>query len=423
MDHAKNEAVEKEVRRHLQLVVPLSEMIRGHLHEFVIARGMEALEVLLEQERAELCGPRYGRGRESAGYRAGTAPSSLVMGGRKVTVRRPRVRGAEGEMNLPSWEHFSGEDPLTDRTMEQMMVGVSTRKYDRSLETTDAKTKSRSTSKSSVSRRFVAATEEQLRQWFHRDLRGIPFCAFIIDGIHIHDHVVLIAIGLDENGDKHPVGLWMGATENATVCREMLAELVERGVDPLRSYLFVIDGSKGLRKAIRDMFGDRALVQRCQVHKRRNVKEHLPKSMQASVDQVMREAYRSDSSATAKRRLTALASQLEDEHPHASRSLLEGLDETLTIVDMGLRPSLRRTLSTTNPIENVNGRMRDHLRRVKRWRDGKMVLRWVGAALKEIQKSFRKMVGYRDLPKLVAALRRNDLRFEDPRFDQEEHVA
>jgi transposase-like protein len=398
----------REAQTTLQLVMPLAAVVREELREFVIGQGMAALAVMLEEDRSRLCGPAYERGHGSGPRRAGSAQGELVMGGRRVRVKRPRVRDEDGEVMLSSWQEFASEDPLHDRALDQMMVGVSTRKYERSLEPLSADVEERGTSRSAVSRRFKAITEKRLEELLSQDLRDLPIAAIMIDGIHIDDHVILIALGIDEGGTKHVLGLWEGATENHKVCLSLLNNLVRRNLDVQRSTLFVIDGSGALRKAIRMVFGDYALMQRCQVHKVANVRDHLPKEMHQSTRKAMRDAYQASSVAAAKTRLLALAKQLATEHPGAAASLREGLDETLTVKGMGLTKSLEQTLSTTNPIENLNGGVRDVSRRVKRWRGGSMILRWVAAAALDRQKSFRRLRGYKGMPAFVAFLRRND---------------
>jgi len=210
---------------------------------------------------------------------------------------------------------MANEDPLEARAVEQMVLGVTTRKYMRSLEQIPEEVPQSGTSRSAVSRRFKAATKRQLREMLNADLSGLSIVAVMIDGIHIEEHVVLIALGIDEDARKHVLGLWEGATENSGVCTTLLTELVRRGLDSQRSTLFVIDGSKALRKAIRDVFGERAVVQRCQVHKRRNVLDHLPEERHVAVGKAIRDAYRSASASAAKKRLQALASQLQESHP------------------------------------------------------------------------------------------------------------
>lgn len=405
----------------LQMVVPLAEFMRLELREFVFEKGMEALALMLEEDRVSLCGPAYAR-KVGGAKRAGSTPGRLVMGGRRVTVRKPRVRDEQGEVELPSWSQLAAEDPLTERATEQMLIGVSTRKYARSLEGTSKDVVESGTSRSPVSRRFKAATAKQLTKLLESDLSELPLVAVMLDGIYVDDRVVLVALGVDEDAKKHVLGLWEGATENASVCKALLNNLVRRGLDAQRSLLFVIDGSPALRKAIRLVFGQRALIQRCQVHKRRNVLDHLPEELHASAGKAISDAYRSPNPKAAKKRLQALANQLEADHPCAARSLREGLDDTLTAKAMKLPKALERTLSTTNAIENLNGGVRRITRRVTRWRDGTMVLRWTAAALLEHAKGFRRLRGYRGLPKLIAALRGNDRRL-DGDVDHQVEVA
>ncbi len=406
--------------RSQQRALHLAALVRRNLYAFVISEGMKALDVMLEQDRAVLCGPAHGKGGPDDPVRWGHADGRLVMGGQRVVVRKPRVRQSGKEVTLPSWAEFAEEDPLDERTLEQLVIGVSTRGYKRSIEPLPEELGAHGTSKSAASRRFVGTTKRKLDTWLQSDLSALKIVAIMLDGICVDDHIVLVALGIDETGRKQPLGLWLGATENAKVCGELLDNLLERGVDPQRPYLFVIDGSKALRKAIRDRFGKRTLVQRCQEHKRRNVLRHLPKKLHAMVSKTMRDAYKSKSRATAKRRLLQLVSHLDDEHPDAAASLKEGLDETLTLKDMNLSASLERTLSTTNPIENLNGTIRRVSRRVKRWRDGKMVKRWIAASVLEAQRGFRKLRGHKSMPALIAALQRTE---QTDRIDDEEAAA
>jgi putative transposase len=390
-DNAKKKvSVEEET-----LPLRMASFMREGLREFVLAAGMSALALMFEQDRTELCGPRYRHDDKRRNVRAGKTRGELVLGGRKVIVDRPRVRSVEGqEVALPSWAEFAKNDPLMERVVEQMLVGVSTRRYERSLEAVPEELEQRGTSKSAVSRRFVAATESKMNEWLTRRLDAIDLVCLMIDGVHVHEHVVLVALGIDAEGDKHVLGVRMGATENATVTSELIADLVERGLRTERPLLAVIDGSKALRKAIRDAFGEHVIVQRCQVHKMRNVIDHLPESMHANVRATMRQAYRSRDAKRAKKQLENLARALRSDHPDASRSLEEGLDETLSVMELGLPRQLERVLSTTNAIENLIGRARDTTHRIKRWRDGEMVLRWMITAVQDASTRFRKVMSY-----------------------------
>ncbi len=408
-----NRGTKREATRIVQLVLPTPEALRGTLNDLVVGAGLAALVAMLEVDREEACGPRYRHDAGRAASRTGHADGELSLGGRRVRVRRPRVRTTDGhEVTLPTWKALAGNDPLRGRAVEQMLVGVSTRKYERSLEPMPPGVVSRGTSRSAVSRRFVEATQARIDEMVSRDLGALSLVAVMIDGLNVGEHTVLIALGIDEQGEKHVLGLREGATENSAACTALLAQLRDRGLRTDRTLLFVIDGSKALRKSVRDVFGNRALVQRCQVHKVRNVEEHLPERERARVTAVMRGAYRSQDLRHAKRVLEGLARQLERRHPSAAESIREGLDETLTVLGLGLTDSLLRTLATTNPIENLNGLVRYRIRRVRRWDGGAMVLRWLVASLDDAAKGFRRLRGHKQIPKLLAALRAHDAKLD-----------
>lgn len=403
---AKKKAVKKEIAEVVQLGLP--GVVQQGLREVIFDEGMQVVLAMLEEERTAFCGPRYRHDPERRARRHGHADGELVLGGRLVSVRRPRVRDVRGEITLPSWSAFSERDPLSERAVEQMIVGVSTRKYARSLEPVDRKLKTRGTSKSAVSRRFVAKTEARLKAWLARDLSTIDLAVLMIDGLHVEDHVLLVALAIDADGNKHVLGIREGATENSTSCNALLSDLQERGLRTDRAILAVLDGSKALAKSVRAVFGSRVRIQRCQAHKVRNVVDQLPESMRTSVRQVMRQAYRSKNAKRAKQQLENLARRLSNDHPGATASLEEGLDETLTVMAFDLPEWLERTLSTTNAIENLIGSARDLSRRVKRWRDARMIVRWIATACIEAEKRFHRVRDHRGLKRLVAALRSGD---------------
>lgn len=389
----------------------LGQVLRADLRAFVIAAGMAALGEVLEQERTEACGPRYAHLPAREARRAGAAPGELILGGRRVAVRRPRARTVTGtEVALPSWEAFGAEDPLDTRAVEQMLVGVSTRRYERSLEAVSPEVATRGTSKSAVSRRFVAATEREMGTWLGRDLGALDLVVLMLDGIHIAEHVLLVAIGVDTIGGKHVLGVREGATENATSCTALLTDLRDRGMRTDRTILAVLDGGKALARAVRDVFGTKVLIQRCQVHKRRNILDELPEEVRPSVAQVLRDAYGSRDAARATKMLTNLARRLRVEHPSAAASIEEGLDETLTVMRLGLPKKLERQLSTTNAIENLMGAVRRLASRVKRWRGGKMILRWVVTAVADAASRFRRITGAKEgMAQLRLALASHDV--------------
>jgi putative transposase len=291
------------------------------------------------------------------------------------------------------------EDPMDARTMEQILAGVSTRHYERSLEPLPEGLRQHSVDRSSVSRRFVATAKKHLAERLAESLTGWDFPIVMLDGTALGDHVLVVALGIDNTGEKHVLGLVEGTTENEIVCRHLLADLVDRGLAVERARLFVIDGGKGLRKAVRGVFGAWALVQRCQIHKLRNVIEHLPKSKQAWISASLRKAWEATTVDAARTRILGLARQLEQPHPSAAASLREGLDETLTIILLGLTGALRATLRSTNPIENLNGSLKRLTKRVKRWRGGTMALHWAAAGLLDAERR-------KALPALLDALQK-----------------
>ena len=393
--------------RHLPLVDLLVDT-RTELFELAMRSGLGVFAVMLEQDRTAICGPRYAHEPDRAASRAGTTLSEVVLGGRKVAIQRPRARTAAGEVILPTFQTMAQTDPLDRRVVEQMLVGVATRQYARSLEPLGVDVESRGTSKSAVSRRFVAKTRAQLETWQAMPLDHLHLAGLLLDGVHVGEHCLIVALGITEDGSKHALGIWEGSTENATVCQSLLSNLQSRGLHTERSLLVILDGSKALRKAVRETFGDAAVVQRCQIHKLRNVLDHLPERQRPWVKAIVQRAYRSGEVATAKRLLQDLARRLETDHPSAAESVREGLEETLTILSLGLSESLRRSLSTTNAAESLISRTRHVKRNVKRWRGGQMVLRWVAAGVLEAVKGFRRLKGHKDMPKLIAALRARD---------------
>jgi transposase-like protein len=396
-----------------QLMLPLllaMDATKKGLLSFVQQMGMVVLSELLATEAAQIAGPKgkHIEGRTHHHWGTGTTP--VCFGGRNVSLPHPRVRtrgkGRGGEIALPSIEALRDGDPMSERVVEQVALGVSTRGYERSLEPIDESIETRGASKSNASRALIDATTEKLAQFVSRKLDDVDLVAMFIDGIEFAGHSVLIALGVTIDGTKTPLGIWAGSTENTVVVTELLSNLVARGLRVDASMLFVIDGGKAIRKALRDVFGDRAIIQRCQVHKARNVRDHLSEARRAYVAKQMRDAYDSTTAATAKKKLMQLASWLDSNgEDGAAASLREGLDETLTVMRLNLPASLRRTFATTNAIENMNGSLRRIARNVKRWKDEKMIRRWVALGIAEAQKGFRRVKGYVNMPSLVAAIR------------------
>src|SRR5579864_2560436 len=407
-----------------QLWLHLPGMVREALYDTVIGAGLACVDEVLEMERVALCGERYEHLADRQALRAGHVASSLVLGGRRVAVQRPRARSVAGrELGLPSWREWSARDPLEQRAVEQRVLGVSTRGYARSLEPLPEAVAIRGISKSAVSERFVYGTERKLAELMSRELGQLRVVALLIDGVHFGEHVVLTAVGVDEHGDKHVLGLREGATENAAAVRTLLADLVERGLDTNRALLIVIDGAKALHQAVVEVFGAHGLIQRCREHKKRNVTDALPERLRATVRSAMNQAYATRDTKRARRLLDGLARRLEHQHPGAAASLREGLDETLTVMGLGLPENLERVLSSTNLIENLFSRVREIGRRVRHWQSGTMVLRWTAAGVLEAERGFRKLTGYRAMPALVAALRAHDTNSARPGVDETEKAA
>jgi len=370
-----------------------------------VEAGKQVLEAMMEEDRERVCGARWGHDPERRAVRMGSVPGEITLGGRRIGIRRLRARSVQGEeVRLPSFRWAADRDPLHRRTMEAVAIGVSSRRYARSLEPLPPAIEERSTAKSSVSRRFVARSTTVLDEWLGRSLAEIELAAVMIDGIFLDARCVLIALGVDTQGRKHVLGLHEGSTENAAVAGHLLGDLIERGLDASKAMLFAIDGGKGVRSAIRKHWGDRAFIQRCQVHKRRNVAEHLPAHARSRVMAAMTQAYESADYSKAKVLLDRLVASLERAHPGAAASLREGMDETLTLQRLGITGPLYRTLRSTNAIENLNGSVASFTSNVKRWQGGKMVLRWIGSALHEAKAHFRSVRGHADLPNLVRAM-------------------
>ena len=383
--------------------------VRASFERFCLTAGIATLATMMEEDAARLCGPRYGRAEAKAGHRWGKTKGKVGFHGGKVEIERPRLRDFAGkEQAVPSWEAAVAEDWLGKWAMNQMLINVATRKFARSVRLPEGDVPAAAgagLSKSAVSRRFVALSAARMKEWMASDLPGLDLLVIQIDGIHMDEELILVAaIGVDANGDKHPLGLIEGATENAATVQALIDNLVERGLDPAVPRLFIIDGAKALSKAIRRTFGRTTAIQRCQVHKARNIMERLPKSLHASVRRVLRQAWELDDADKAEKLLRNLAQRLERDGSGIAGSILEGIDEILTVTRLGLPKELRRSLACTNIIENVMGTVRRVCRNVKRWRSAAMAMRWTAAALQEAAKGFRRLKAYKQLPALRAAL-------------------
>ena len=405
-------------KREMLVEVPLPmvevwEEMQAQVEQLTGQAGLRIISAILENEVTRRVGPSHQPGPESGAVRWGRQPGYVVFGGRKVGIERPRVRTRKGqEVELDSYTRLQHDGRRQRAVREGIVAGLTSRNYRRAVQSV---VEGYGIEKSSVSREFVAASAAQLQELCEKKLEDLDLVAILIDGIHLGKQVLVVALGIAISGRKQVLGLWQGATENTTVVKELLEDLVARGLNPDRRYLFVIDGAKALRAGIERVFGKRAEVQRCQIHKRRNVKEHLPKSAQGDTDRRIRNAYAMVDYTAAKAELEKIFRQLERINPSAASSLEEGLEETLTVHRLGVGGLLRQTLASTNPIESCFSIVEKVARNVKRWRAGDHALRWTATGLLEAEKKFHKVKGYRQLESLQRKL--------DPSLTQQEQVA
>lgn len=394
-------------RKELALSVPLPlvevwEELQPEVEQLTGLAGLQIIRAVIEDEVTRRVGPRYHPAGERGGFRWGQQPGYVVFAGQKVAVHRPRVRTREGqEVELETYARLQHDGRRQRAVREGIVAGLTSRNYQRAVQSV---LDGYGIRKSSVSREFVQASAAQLKKLCERNLAELDLLAILIDGIHFGKQVLVVALGIDSSGKKHVLGLWQGATENTAVVKDLLEDLVTRGLPPERRYLFVIDGAKALRAAIERVFGERAEVQRCQLHKRRNVAEYLPKGAQADYDRRIRNAYAMTGYAEAKAELQKIFRQLERVNPSAAHSLEEGLEETLTVHRLGVGELLRRSLANTNPIESCLSTVERVARNVKRWHAGDQALRWTATGLLEAEKKFRKVKGFRELPALQRKL-------------------
>ena len=373
--------------------------------------GLGVLHELLETEVCGVVGPKGKHIPDRAAVRHGHDDGEVTLGGRRVPVSRPRARTADGEreVGMATYAHFAARDRLTDVMLERMLAGVSTRRYARTGEPVGVGVDevARSTSKSAVSREFVSRTRENLIELMSRPLDDLRLAVLMLDGIDLKGRCCVVALGIDSDGVKHPLGLWDGSTENATVATTLLANLVDRGLDVEQGVLVVIDGAKALRKAVRDVLGTHTPVQRCVRHKERGVLAHLPERDRPLVRRRLRAAWALEDHDRALDQLRALADELARGHPGAAASLREGMAETLTVTRLGVRGRLKRTLASTNPCESMIETVRRVSRNVKRWHNGDMCLRWTAAGMLEAERQFRRIIGHTELATLAVAIERD----------------
>lgn len=396
-----------------EVVVSLAEIAgvaKEGLLALAVGTGLSVLHELMEHEVTEVVGTKGRHDADRVAKRHGQTPGEVTLGGRRLPVSRPRVRTQDGaaEIGLRSYVHFASRDLLAGVVLERMLAGVSARRYARTQEPVgrEIAKRSRSQSKSAVSRAFVERTRSSLQELLARRLDGLELAALLIDGIELDEVCHVVALGITREGTKVPLGLWEGSTENATIATALLADLQERGLRLEAEILCVLDGAKALRKAVRQVVGERTPVQRCVRHKERNVLGHLPDRERPWMRAKLRQAWSEPDHERALQALKALAAGLDKTSPSAAASLREGMEETLTVTRLGVSGALKRTLESTNPVESMIEIVRSTQRNVKRWRSGDMRQRWTAAGMLEAERHFRRVKGHRDLAKLTAAIHR-----------------
>ena len=394
-----------------QIQLSLGEIV-GDVREGLLALsvrvGLAVLAETMEWEVDRVVGPKGRHDRERVAKRHGHTRGEVTLGGRRVSVSRPRVRSADGreELGLESYGEFSSRDLLSEVVSERLLAGVSTRRYRRTQEPVGREVEDdcRSTSRSAVSRAFIRRARTALQELLARRLDRLELVALMIDGLELDERCHVVALGVTIDGTKVALGLWEGSTENTTTVTALLADLQERGLGFDQPILCVIDGAKALSKAIRAVIGNHTPIQRCVVHKTRNVCDQLPKDQRPWVRAKLRAAWAEEDYAKALASLRALARALQHQHPAAAASLTEGLPETLTVTRLGIGGRLKRTLQSTNTIENLFSRVRRTQLNVKRWHGGDMRQRWTAAGILDAERNFRRIKGRDQLARLAAAL-------------------
>lgn len=400
----------------VQLCLPIAEILaaaRESLESALGEIGLLVMNGLIQDEVTQLVGDRHERQEGRHAYRWGRERGYVSFAGQKLPLERPRVRSTTGkEVQLERYELFQDESRLERSVVDRVLRRVSSRDYEGTI---DEVCEGYGVKKSSVSRHWKAASSKELQKLMERRLEGLDMFAVMIDGINLDQYTLVAALGFAADGTKHMLGLWQGATENATLCKALLTDLRDRGLRTDRHTLFVLDGSKALNRGVVDVFGEHAVIQRCQQHKRENVLSYLPKSCHGILKQRLTVAWSLTSYSEAKKSLFKTIEYLEGISHSAANSLKEGLEETLTLHRLKTSPSLRKVLSTTNSIESCFSRSRDLLRNVKAWRSEDMASRWAGAVFLKAEKKFRKIRGFRDIPLLVSSMRKE--------VDAQSHVA
>jgi transposase-like protein len=389
----------------IQMVLPMADivgMLQDGVGNLLREAGMALMNLVMDEEVRHLAGERYAQRPDRRAHRWGKEDGYCVVDGQKVPLKRIRLRTKDNrEQRLGSYELFQRSAPLQKSVWDKMMRGLSTRNYGAVVKEFS---EAYGIEKSAVSENFIEASREKVKQLMERPLGELRLCAVLIDGTPFKDRMMIVALGIGCDGRKTVLGLREGATENAAVVGELLSDLLTRGLDFSVPRLYILDGGKALAAAVRRHAGEAAFIQRCQVHKKRNVLDHLPEEHKAGVRRKLQAAYAMKDYEPAKRALAQLHRELMDLNPSAARSLEEGMEETLTVHKLGVPDQLRRTLACTNVIESAFSIVETVCRNVKRWRDGDQIERWVGSGLLVAEQQFRKVIGYRQIPLLLSSM-------------------
>ena len=408
------EATQSTVDRNLPFPIQeltmrdLQQAVKGRFSSFCTAVGIQALMTLMDQDVEAMAGPKGKHDPNRTAYRHGYQNTTVPMGNQRLGIKRPRARSIETDTDLPipSYEAFANDDELLEAALNRMLYGMSSRDYRHGIEDYSDIAETSGTSKSAISQRFIKASAKEAQKVLGRrfDQETIP--VLMIDGIALGDYTAIVAMGVTSDGHKIIMGVRIGSTENAQVCRDLLTDLVSRGLKYEQGLLAVIDGSKALRKALKDVFGQQVLVQRCQVHKMRNVMDYLPKHKRDWVKRKLKKAWTSETAEEAIRQLRSLATSLQTQYPDAAASLREGLEETVTILKLSIPGLLQSSLRSTNTIESAFSMVSKNIRNVKNWKNGTMVQRWVCAALLDAENRANRIAGYRSMGILISEIQR-----------------
>lgn len=408
------EATQSTVDRNLPFPIQeltmrdLQQAVKGRFSSFCTAVGIQALMTLMDQDVETMAGPKGKHDPNRTAYRHGYQNTTVPMGNQRLGIKRPRARSIETDTDLPipSYEAFANDDELLEAALNRMLYGMSSRDYRHGIEDYSDIAETSGTSKSAISQRFIKASAKEAQKVLGRrfDQETIP--VLMIDGIALGDYTAIVAMGVTSDGHKIIMGVRIGSTENAQVCRDLLTDLVSRGLKYEQGLLAVIDGSKALRKALKDVLGQQVLIQRCQVHKMRNIIDYLPKHKRDWVKRKLKKAWTSETAEEAIRQLRSLATSLQTQYPDAAASLREGLEETVTILKLSIPGLLQRSLRSTNTIESAFSMVSKNIRNVKNWKNGTMVQRWVCAALLDAENRANRIAGYRSMGILISEIQR-----------------